>query len=346
MPELQLPAGRVAIVGLAKNCGKTTTLNAVSGALYEREQTVGLLSIGIDGETSDVLLGTPKPPVVVRPDQLVVTADQALATSSARWEWVASLGFRTPLGEAVLARCLEGGELVLGGLRHRDDVARAADLLADSGAETVLIDGAYGRMTAASPELSDATIVSTGAILADEAGALARRTLAVLRRLALPRVAHAPMRHLAEAAREAGRAMLRAGDPLAFESESALLGLRRERDLWGDDIDTIAIPGLVSDGVVDELLALGRAGHLVVTNGTSIHCSDRQFRRLDARWTVEVLDPIRVVGVAVNPTSITGARVDAADVARRLVSEHPHLTVFDPALGLHSLDDSSVTSGP
>ena len=42
--------GRCALVGVAKNCGKTTTLNALARRQRELGRVVGLISIGVDGE--------------------------------------------------------------------------------------------------------------------------------------------------------------------------------------------------------------------------------------------------------------------------------------------------------
>ncbi len=337
MGELDLPEGRIAVVGMAKNCGKTTTLNRIAASLHEEGTRAGLLSIGIDGEASDVLIGTPKPPVRVSEGQCVVTADAALTQSSARWEWLDALGIRTPLGEAVVARCLAPGDLVLGGLRHRADVGYAAGVLLEKGCTHVLIDGAYGRISAAAPGTSDAVVVATGAIVADTAQSLADATEVFLRRLQLPQVTDPALHDMATDAEARGVVLIGPG-PVELESSSALLGLQRERAAWQDDHDSIAIPGLVSDGVVDELLALGRAGTLVVPDATSLHCSNRHFRRLVSKWRVEVLRPITVAGVAINPTSITGARIDARQFADLLHESVADLTVFNPAVGLHSVE--------
>src|SRR5690554_2852378 len=77
---------RLAVVGVAKNCGKTTTLNALIEK--HRDRPVGLVSVGIDGEQSDVLLGTEKPAIVVEEGHWVVSAEQALSRSTAPLEYV------------------------------------------------------------------------------------------------------------------------------------------------------------------------------------------------------------------------------------------------------------------
>ena len=48
--QLMHSAGRIAFVGAAKNCGKTTTLNAFVAEASALGRVVGLVSIGIDGQ--------------------------------------------------------------------------------------------------------------------------------------------------------------------------------------------------------------------------------------------------------------------------------------------------------
>src|SRR5699024_10486695 len=118
-----------------------------SGALKTR--TVGMVSVGIDGETKDVLLGSEKPAIWAGAGDWLVTARDALLKSSAQVEYVENLGFSTPLGEVFCARVVQPGEVVLGGLRHRADLLKSCQILESHGVDLVLIDGAYARTVAA-----------------------------------------------------------------------------------------------------------------------------------------------------------------------------------------------------
>jgi len=51
----------ISIVGMAKNAGKTVTLNALLDEAYENGKNVGLTSIGRDGEKQDIVTQTEKP---------------------------------------------------------------------------------------------------------------------------------------------------------------------------------------------------------------------------------------------------------------------------------------------
>ena len=63
----------MSIVGMCKNAGKTTMLNWMLH--HDRLQgTLGLTSIGRDGESTDVVTGTEKPGIFVREGTLIATA--------------------------------------------------------------------------------------------------------------------------------------------------------------------------------------------------------------------------------------------------------------------------------
>ena len=63
----------MSIVGMCKNAGKTTMLNwlLTQGHL---QGTLGLTSIGRDGESTDVVTGTEKPGIFAKAGTLIATA--------------------------------------------------------------------------------------------------------------------------------------------------------------------------------------------------------------------------------------------------------------------------------
>jgi hypothetical protein len=333
--------GRLAIVGVAKNCGKTTTLNHLVGSSATADRTVGLVSVGIDGEAADVLIGTRKPPIAVEPGHWIVTARDALERSTARIEYVDSLGFSTPLGEVFVGRVLEAGTIVLAGMRHRNDLEAALERLEARGADLVVIDGAYGRTVAARSDLSEAVVVSTGAVLADGIEEIVEATARLVDRLALPAIEAPWQRALLDEALARGRALLGGAgvDPIALPARSALLGLSEADDLWTDAIHGVAIPGLVSDRVVEELLAAGGAGRaLLVPDGTVLQADRRLLDRLERHWEVLAGRPTDVRAVSVNPTGIQGHSVDADELLAALRRRWPTRAIFNP---LHATASSA-----
>ncbi len=81
---------RLALIGLAKNVGKTTTTNylleTLLGEKLYRAEELALTSLGLDGEAIDVLTGLPKPRYVPPAGLIVATTadllDQAESTGA------------------------------------------------------------------------------------------------------------------------------------------------------------------------------------------------------------------------------------------------------------------------
>lgn len=335
---------RIAFVGVAKNSGKTTTLNFALGQAARRGESVALMSLGIDGESTDALLGTSKPKIFVEPGQWVVTAQKAIENCSVKLEYRYSLGFRTPLGEVFVGRVVTAGNVILAGLRHRKDVLHALEVLEREDIDRVLIDGAYGRIAAASAEIADAIVVSTGAVVSADIQGIVDKTSGLMEPFCLPVVELARHRMLLERASAKRTALLGTedGQMLELPHASALVGLSRAGGLWTDRVDAIAIPGLVSERVVELLLSVsGRRRTLLVADGTAFHLDLRLWRRLNAYWDVFVLKPGNIVALSVNPTGIQGNQVGREDLMAALKQRWPDIAVFDP---LDSLP-ASVNTG-
>ncbi len=331
--EILRQSARLAIVGVAKNCGKTTTLNALLRSARAANVRVGLVSVGVDGESSDALIGTPKPTITFRRGEWAVSAAGALAQSSARVEYVQSLGFTTPLGPVSLVRALEDGELMLAGMRHQQDLRDALELMQAHGASCCLIDGAYGRVVAARADLCDGVIVATGAALGSTIEAIVAGTCALTSRLTLPRATLPWQRALLDEALATSRALLGGQQAQAtpLEAASALLGLARAP--WTPALTAIAIPGLVSDRVVESLLsapALSEPRALLLSDGTALQASASLTRRLLARWQVLAREVAPLRAISVNPTHVLGDRVDSAALRAALSQAHPGVWIFDP----------------
>ena len=167
----------VAVIGASKNAGKTTALNALSAALALRSERAGLCSVGVDGESSDAWLATPKPAVAVAKGALVVTAQQAIHAAEGRWKVLQTLDLPSSLGPTVLAEARAAGPVLLCGLAHRGHLRQAMAALHAAGADRLLVDGAYHRQAAADAEGIDALVLAVGDVLPLDAAVATLRAL-------------------------------------------------------------------------------------------------------------------------------------------------------------------------
>src|SRR6266436_1134980 len=114
--------GRLSLVGLSKNVGKTTTTNhlleTLLGQGLYRAQELALTSLGLDGEATDALTGLPKPRYVPQPGLLVATTAELVRQAEhegAQFEQLAQLPGRTVLGPVLLMRVLHPGRIIIAG---------------------------------------------------------------------------------------------------------------------------------------------------------------------------------------------------------------------------------------
>lgn len=100
----------MSIVGMCKNAGKTTMLNwMLSGG--HLHGTLGLTSIGRDGESTDIVTGTEKPGIFVKEGTLIATAKDMLRLGDVTKEILMTTGIPTPLGEVVILRARSAGHV-------------------------------------------------------------------------------------------------------------------------------------------------------------------------------------------------------------------------------------------
>lgn len=322
---------RIAFVGVAKNSGKTTTMNFCLQRASEQKREVLAVSIGLDGEKIDAILGTPKPPVFVFEGQWVITTRKMLEIAGATLKVNTALGIDTPLGETVIAKVVKAGEVVLTGLRHRQDLRETIESLA---IEHVFIDGAYGRIMAAHGRVSDGIILSTGGVAGVDLNAVCQKTKEIVDSFHLPKARDWRL-NLIENAIQQNASLL--GGPLLSENillpnPSALIGLEKANHLWTPEVHAIAIVGMLSDSVAKKLMMLPKSQtrYIIVNDPTAIQLSHALRKKLERSWEIETLYKNEVIAITVNPTSVQGHSFHIGEIEKELQEYWPTIPIFDP----------------
>ncbi len=313
----------LAVCGMAKNTGKTVTLNHLISGASGRGVPLGLTSIGRDGEAYDVLTFRRKPAVVVEPGCLVATAEMCLNSGTAALSPLERTGLRTPLGTVVAARAETGGTVELAGPSRVEGLRNTVERLHRLGAELVLVDGAVDRRGPASPRVTQAFVLATGAVLAPTIDEVVRITRVRVTQLTLP-VAPAGLRSLLSP----GFVTVVAGDgvqriPVAAAMRGALAGRAAGRGGI-----RVIVGGALTEGLLRELVTRGIG--VVVRDATCVLMDDDLFSRfLKAGGRLEVLEPMNLAAVTVNPTSLEGPGFDAAGFHRAVREALPGVAVYD-----------------
>lgn len=342
LSELVTGTHALALVGLAKNTGKTETLAAILREHAASETTVGVTSIGRDGEEHDVIdARIDKPRVQLQRGSLVATTGALLRSSGVAHERLVATGVRTPLGEVVLARLEEPGTVEVAGPSAAADLRAVGDAMLELGAEQVLLDGAIDRRAASSPDVADGLVMATGAILSEDIEAVVDATRDAVDLVRLPL---APAAGLAA---EAGT------DEYAGEADSASDGrvaLERRLVLNADPAqiaallrehtraDTFVVEGALSERFLEGLLAArseraGRELRIVAGDPTKVFLS-RRGPRWYARQgvSIEVRRTIDLKAVTVNPVAPQSHRFYSQmlrELIESAVADVPVLDVLD-----------------
>jgi hypothetical protein len=334
LSELIAPVQRLALVGLAKNTGKTETLARILAEHAQAGRIVGVTSIGRDGEQHDVIdARIDKPRILLQTGGLVASTDALLRASGVAHERLAQTGVRTPLGEVLIARLSEQGAVEVAGPSAGEDLRVVSDAMSALGAEQVLIDGAIDRRAASSPAVADGLVMATGAVLSEEIEAVVAATKDAVDLVMLPVagevLADAPV---ADAPVDGWEKHLTLPRQLVLAAEpSEIAALLREHP----QADTFRVDGALSERFLEGLLAARteraqRTLRIVVSDPTKVFLSHRGpswYRRQDL--AIEVLRTIDLKAITVNPVAPQSHRFDSQELRGLIEAAVPDVPVLD-----------------
>jgi hypothetical protein len=343
LSELTSSARRLALVGLAKNTGKTVALGTLLRELEADGRHVGVTSVGRDGEERDAIdFRIEKPRIEMPGGSLVATTDSLLRASGLPHELLEETAVRTPLGQVLIARLRGPGTIEVAGPSAAEDVRAVADAMLAFGAEQVLIDGAIDRRAASSPAVADQLVISTGAVLSEEIDDVVLQTRDAVDLVRLPSVDESQdgpsLRELATA-REGTLSLIVSarGEPVELPPRFVLRADAGEIAELLDANPTahaLIVSGALPDRFLRDLLAATvrrrREISVVVADSTRVFLAKRGpawYRRQGVR--IQVLDQIALAAVTVNPVAPGSHRFDSAQLLSLIEAALPGVPVFD-----------------
>jgi hypothetical protein len=335
LAALAARARRVALVGLAKNTGKTVALGALLTELEKDGRCVGVTSVGRDGEEHDVIdIRIEKPAIHLPAGSLVASTDSLLREATAPFELLAQTGIRTPLGSVQIARLQEAATIEVAGPSASDDVRAVSDAMLAAGAEQILIDGAIDRRAASSPQVSDGLILSTGAVLSEDIEEVVSQTQAAVELVNLPAVDDP---RLAALARASGNGLLidRHGEQIELPAGFALSATEQEIGQLLREHPAprqLLIAGALCEPFLEGLLRALRGAELdvVVADTTKVFLTRRPlawYRR--QALNILVLERVTLLAITVNPTAPGAHRFDSDELLGRLAEAIPGVALLD-----------------
>lgn len=337
----------VSIVGLAKNCGKTTALNYLASELRQRGTAVGLTSIGRDGEDEDILSRLPKPHIPVEPGDMAVTAEGSLSGTTAAFEVMLRTSFQCALGRLLLVRVERAGQIELAGPATSSQLRETVSLLREHGAQTVLIDGALGRLSSSSPSICGCVVVAAGGVLGDTPAAVAARVRYQAELFLLPQPHHEDLDLICDTARRAGdkaAAITKEREVTVLESSAATtLDLGR---IISKPASWLWTGGGLTDKVLSTLSTSGKIAAVVVQDASHILATRPALERWRlAGGRVYVLESIKVAAITTSPWRERLEPLNAEELVCEVSRQTPAVPCYDVVAGLKAAAGTAVNIG-
>ena len=323
----------LSIVGMAKNAGKTTALNYLIEEAIDEGIVLGVTSTGRDGESQDLVTGTEKPRVYLEEDMLVAVPTLLYDLADAGLEVIKKTKYSTAIGELLICRVKDAGYVqVAGPVINAEQKLLCQDMM-QLGCSLILIDGAIDRKSIASPETSDAIILSTGAVLSRKMNKVVAETAHVVNLYRTPELEEGIIRDVITQNNFDDKIMLVNGDG-KIRKLNLITGLGAAKEINGaidEDTRYIYIPGAFTNSVISDIsLKNLKQVQFVLKDPTKIFINAMDwgiFRKKGFR--VSVLKNIKIAAITVNPWAPAGYTFDNRFLLEEMQKAIPDIPIID-----------------
>ncbi|BEP27755.1 lysine 5,6-aminomutase reactivase subunit KamB [Helicovermis profundi] len=300
----------VSIVGMAKNVGKTVTLNELINQGLYHSVALGITSIGRDGEEKDLVSNTEKPRIFVHCGTIITTAEKLLKKSSIKYEILYVMKNTTVLGRILIIRVLRNGYVDISGPANNKEISLASEIMHSYGADLVIIDGAIDRTSSASPAIAEAAVLSTGAAVSRNLSSLINETVYKTKLLSLEQIEDGNLRKkVYNILFDNKIAVINEQGLIEIINVKAAIGSAKKIATYIKENSILVIPGALTEMFLKNFSSyIGRKKiKIVVRDGTRIFVkSDRWLFYESIGIDIKVFDSIDIIAITVNPYSPKG----------------------------------------
>ena len=317
----------LSIVGLEKNTGKTVCLNYILHRMNQLGVHVGVTSIGVDGEQVDSVFATAKPEIVLYEGTRFITSEQHYLKRQLVSRLEAVDNHRTALGPLVTARVLIRGKALLSGAATTGILRSQIEQLDNMGVDITIVNGALSRLSLASPTVTDAMILATGAAVSANVKQLVAKTKFLHTLICLDEV-DPSLRERLNIIPSGLWGVDNDGIPHDLGIASVFLIDRAETDLlhYGH---TLFASGAVSDRLLRVLAAKGKDITLITRDFTKLFITPEAYVEFTRRGgRLMTLQRSRLIAITLNPTSPQGFLLDSKSTCETL-SNALQMPVYD-----------------
>jgi hypothetical protein len=323
----------ISIIGMDKNVGKTTVLNYILSKAWG-SLTLGITSIGRDGEDKDRVTNTEKPKIYIKSGTYIATAKQCLFNGDITKEIIEATGIHTPMGEVIITKALSDGYVELGGPSITTYMKDICSKLSELGGELILVDGALGRRSTASPEVTEACILSTGASLHRSMDKVVEMTSYTTKLLSLEKETEEDILRIVNNQLQSSRIGIIYKNRILKELDiqTSLNAAKEIVENLSSEVSHVVIKGIISDKLIQDIIKSTdryKSVNFLVQDGTRLFINEEnfnKFKRLGGKF--RVIEKNNLVCITCNPKSAFGYEFDK-DIFLDKLRKNINLPVFD-----------------
>jgi hypothetical protein len=326
-------AQRVAILGLHPQAGTRTVLASLVRDVHARSLPLALTSAPrLPLEQEEGAAPQPVTRMVVPEGAWIATsAPPAEGDAAARLEKIETAGGSTTLGPVVIYRVAAGGEADLHGPGEPESMKAVLARLTALSSGLVLVDGGWERRAFAAPGVSDGVVIvfAAGYSATPDRSAAAARYL--VETLSAPSCDEAARDAWEETASKGATALLDArGRPVGVMPPGLADPVPALKTPEGAPVSTVVLPHGLNDEFMIPLVRSPLRCTLVVRDATRVNVAPVYYKAwLKGRGRIQVVRPLRLIGVATNPWNPSGPDADAAEFRATVAGALPDLAVHD-----------------
>lgn len=312
----------ISFVGMEKNAGKTQTLNYVLSRLRTFSKTIALTSIGVDGETTDIVTLTSKPEIEIYPNTTFITS-QALYPQREIVSAIEEVSNQTTaLGRLIKAKAITQGKILLAGPSDTVSLKKLIEKL-EKNTDLILIDGALSRKSFGSPSITQAMILSTGASLSASLNVVVKKTKFIYQMTQLPQYEGKHAEQLQQI--ENGIYALTDEEIIDLQIPSLMM-IDKYKDKIFDSGTRLFVAGALNDKFVQFLKIQKNIQdiEIIIKDFTKIFAQeDNVIQYLNRGGQIKVLDQTNLIAITANPISPTGYHFNNEEMLEALRREIP-----------------------
>ncbi len=317
----------LAIVGLEKNTGKTECLNYILRRVKGEARKFALTSVGIDGENRDQVCQTPKPEIEVPEGMVFVTSEKHFLEKRLVAEILDISEERTALGRLVAARAITSGKVLLSGPADTGGLKLLIARMKENGIQTTIVDGALSRLSLASPAVTEAMFLATGAAVSGNIPELVRRTKFVYELIGLEEV-ETELQDVLDGVGQGVWAIDSEGKVVDLHLPSIFMLEKMGTDLFRFG-NRLFVAGAVSDKLLQYLRVQKQPVELIIRDFTRVFAKPESYYAfLRKGGSLKVVHRSRLLAVTINPVAPSGLVLDS-DRLRDVMQEALELPVYD-----------------